>query len=135
MTGTTDAPGLKGMLQIAIATDDPAKLANYYRDTLGLSVLFETTGMSFFGAGGVRLMIGPAHGGAKQGDKILYFEPQDFAAAEAALEARSVKFQQAANVLQRESGRELALRPFADPDGNMLALMGWRPVSSEAVRG
>ena len=135
MAGSTGTPGLKGVLQVAIAADDPAKLSSYYRDTLGLSVLFETAGMSFFGAGGVRLMIGPAHGTAKPGDKILYFEPENFAVAETALEARGVKFQQAANVLQREAERELALRPFEDPEGNMLALMGWRPVSSGAVRG
>jgi methylmalonyl-CoA/ethylmalonyl-CoA epimerase len=134
MSGASGNPGLKGVLQVAIAASDPAELSSYYRDTLGLSVLFETSGMSFFGAGGVRLMIGPAHG-AKPGDKILYFEPENFALAEAALEARGVKFPGAANVLQRESGRELALRPFPDPEGNMLALMGWRPVSSEAVRG
>ena len=134
MTGEGENPGLKGMLQIAIAASDPAKLSAFYRYTLGLSVLFETSGMSFFGAGGVRLMIGPAHG-AKPGDKILYFEPENFAAAEAALEVRGIAFSGSANVLQRESGRELALRPFADPEGNMLALMGWRPVSSGAVRG
>jgi catechol 2,3-dioxygenase-like lactoylglutathione lyase family enzyme len=134
MTGGNENPGLKGMLQVAIAASDPTKLSAFYRDRLGLSVLFETSGMSFFGAGGVRLMIGPAHG-AKPGDKILYFEPENFAAAEAALEVRGIAFSGSANVLQRESGRELALRPFADPEGNMLALMGWRPVSSEAVRG
>jgi methylmalonyl-CoA/ethylmalonyl-CoA epimerase len=134
MTGRVDKTAIKGMLQVAIAADDPGKLAGYYRDTLGLALLFETGGMSFFGAGGVRLMIGPAHG-AKAGDKILYFEPEDFGAAEAALEARGVRFPSGANVLQRENGRELALRPFNDPEGNMLALMGWRPVSPEAVRG
>ncbi len=127
-------PGLKGLLQLGIASADPAKLSAYYRDTLGLSVLFETAGMSFFGVSGVRLMIGPAQG-AKPGDKILYFEPEDFAAAEAALVSRGVTFAHAANVLQREGARELALRPFLDPEGNQLALMGWRPVSSEAVRG
>jgi catechol 2,3-dioxygenase-like lactoylglutathione lyase family enzyme len=134
MAGGNEGPGLKGMLQVAIASSDPSKLSAYYRSTLGLSVLFETAGMSFFGAGGVRLMIGPAEG-ARPGDKILYFEPEDFAAAEAALEARGVTFPAPANVLQREDKRELALRPFADPEGNMLALMGWRPVSPEAVRG
>ena len=134
MAGANANRELKGMLQIAIAASDPAKLSSYYRDTLGLSLLFETGGMNFFGAGGVRLMIGPAHG-AKPGDKILYFEPENFAVAEAALEARGVKFQGNANVLQRENEQELALRPFTDPEGNMLALMGWRPVSSEAVRG
>ena len=128
MAAETSSPGLKGMLQVAIAAGDAPKLSAFYRDTLGLSVLFEVSGMSFFGAGGTRLMIGPAQG-AKPGDKILYFEPEDFAAAERALEARGVKFGHAANVLQKDGARELALRPFADPEGNMLALMGWRPAA------
>jgi methylmalonyl-CoA/ethylmalonyl-CoA epimerase len=134
MSAETAKPGLQGLLQVAIAASDPEKLSAYYRDTLGLSVLFETAGMTFFGAGGVRLMIGPAHG-AKPGDKILYFEPEDFAAAERALEARGVSFPAPASVLQKEGGRELALRPFADPDGNAIALMGWRPISQSEVRG
>ncbi len=134
MGAATESPNLKGVLQLAIAARDPASLSDYYRETLGLSVLFETGGMSFFGAGGVRLMIGPSVG-AQAGEKIIYFEPEDFAAAEAALGARGVVFRTPANVLQREAGRELALRPFADPEGNMLALMGWRPVSQEGVRG
>src|SRR5262249_17691031 len=78
-------PGLKAIPQVAIASSDPDKLAAYYRDVLGLAVQFEASGMTFFGAGAVRLMIGPAQG-AKPGDKILYFEPEDFAAAEASLE-------------------------------------------------
>src|SRR5690348_5840760 len=108
--------GLKGFAQIGIAAADPSKLASFYRDTLGLSALFEVSGMSFFGVGGMRLMIGPAQG-AKRGDKILYFEPEDFSAAETALEQRGVTFAHKANVLQRDNaGRELALRPFADPE-------------------
>ena len=130
-----DKSALKGFAQVGLAAAEPAKLSAYYRDTLGLSVLFEVSGMSFFSVGGVRLMIGPAQG-AKPGDKILYFEPEDFSAAETALEQRGVKFPHAANVLQRDNaGRELALRPFADPEGNLLAIMGWRPVSSEPARG
>jgi catechol 2,3-dioxygenase-like lactoylglutathione lyase family enzyme len=127
-------PGLKGMTQVAIASSDPARLSAYYRDTLGLSVLFEAGGMAFFGAGGVRLMIGPAQG-ANPGDKILYFEPEDFAVAEAALAAKGVSFLHNASVLQRQEGKELALRPFKDCDGNLLALLGWRPVSPEPPRG
>jgi catechol 2,3-dioxygenase-like lactoylglutathione lyase family enzyme len=134
MAAENGTPGIKGVLQVAIAAGDAPKLSAFYRDTLGLGVLFEVSGMSFLNAGGVRLMIGPAQG-AKPGDKILYFEPEDFAAAEKALEARGVKFGHAANVLQRDGGKELALRPFKDPEGNDLALMGWRPVSSEPQRG
>lgn len=122
----SQAPNLKGLMQVAIAAKDPAGLSAFYRDKLGLAVLFEASGMSFFGAGGVRLMIGPAQG-AKPGDVILYFEPEDFSAAEAALTSRGVSFGHAANVLQRDGTRELVLRPFVDPEGNNLALMGWRP--------
>src|SRR5574339_168235 len=107
-------PSIRSIAQVAIAASDPAKLSAFYRDTLGLAVLFEAGGMTFFGAGGVRLMIGPAKG-ANPGDKILYFEPDDFAAAEAALGSRGVSFPRAADVLQREGERELALRAFNDP--------------------
>jgi catechol 2,3-dioxygenase-like lactoylglutathione lyase family enzyme len=124
--GAKTGAGIKGMAQVAIASGDPEKLSAFYRDTLGLSVLFETGGMSFFEVGGVRLMIGPAQG-AKPGDKILYLEPEDFSAAETALEANGVRFGHAAQAVQRQDGKELALRPFSDPDGNLLALMGWRP--------
>jgi catechol 2,3-dioxygenase-like lactoylglutathione lyase family enzyme len=134
MTDRKGTAGIKGMAQIAIASSEPAKLSAYYRDTLGLDVMLETGGMTFFGAGGVRLMIGPAQG-AEPGDKILYFEPEDFAGAEAVLAAKGVAFQGPANVLQRDGAKELALRPFRDPDGNGLAILGWRPVSQEPVRG
>ena len=62
MAGEAGSPNIKGLAQVAIAAGDPAKLSAFYQDTLGLSVLFETAGMSFLGAGGVRLMIGPAQG-------------------------------------------------------------------------
>ena len=134
MTDQGRTAGIKSMAQIAIASSEPARLSAYYRDTLGLDVLLETGGMTFFGAGGVRLMIGPAQG-ARPGDKILYFEPEDFAGAEAALAAKGVAFPGPANVLQRDGAKELALRSFSDPDGNAIAIMGWRPVSQEPVRG
>lgn len=124
----SDSPNLKAIPQMAIASADPQKLSAFYRDVLGLAVMFETAGMTFLNAGNVRLMIGPAQG-ANPGDKIIYLEPEDFAAAEAALVARGVTFGHDAQPLQREPGRELVLRPFTDPDGNALALMGWRPRS------
>jgi methylmalonyl-CoA/ethylmalonyl-CoA epimerase len=119
--------GIKGLAQVAVASRDPARLAAWYRDVVGLPVLFEASGMTFFSLGnGQRLMVGPEQG-AEHGDRILYFEPEDFAAAEAALETAGVAFAGPAVPVQREPGRELALRSFADADGGAVALMGWRP--------
>ncbi len=121
-------PLLSGICQIALASADPAALVAFYRDTLGFPVLFEASGMTFFQSGATRLMIGPNHGGgAIGGDAVIYFEPRDWSAAEAKLEAAGL-FTHKAEVVQRAEGRELALRAFRDPEGHNLALMGWRAV-------
>ena len=120
-------PKLKGLAQVAVAGADPAALASFYRDTLGLEVVMETNGMTFFDAGGTRLMVGPSPSDAPNpGDVILYFEPEDFVATETDLERRGVTFAADAQLLQKEDKRELVLRPFKDPAGHVIALMGWR---------
>lgn len=124
---TNSQPLLSGIAQVALASADPGALVAFYRDTLGLPVLFEASGMTFFQSGATRLMIGPAQPGQSiGGDAVVYFEPRDWSAAEAALAAKGVVFTHAAQVLQRAPGRELALRPFQDPEGHALALLGWR---------
>ena len=83
--------------------------------------------MAFFDAGGIRLMIGPAHHeGALQNNTYVYFDAGDWYVTEAALTARGLKFERAAEIVQRAEGKEHALRFFKDPDGNTLAIMGWR---------
>jgi catechol 2,3-dioxygenase-like lactoylglutathione lyase family enzyme len=125
----TAPPLLSGICQIALASADPPALVAFYRDTLGLPVLFEASGMTFFQSGAARLMIGAVQPGqAVGGDTVIYFEPRDWSAAEAALEAKGIAFTHAAQVLQRAAGRELMLRPFKDPEGHYLAIMGWRAV-------
>jgi extradiol dioxygenase family protein len=99
----------------------------FYRDVVGLKLLFEVSGMAFFDAGGTRLMIGAAHfTGDLQNNTYIYFDAGDWYATEAALIARGLKFERDAEVVQRAEGKEHALRFFKDPDGNALAIMGWR---------
>ncbi len=120
-------PKLKGLAQVALASAEPRELANFYRDTLGLEQVLETSDMTFFDAGGARLMIGPSPTDpAMPGDTILYFEPEDFAAYERDLETRGVTFAAPTQLLQKDGERELVLRPFKDPAGHVIALMGWR---------
>lgn len=123
------APLLSGIAQIALASADPIALVAFYRDTLGLPVLFETNGMTFFQSGATRLMIGHAQPGQTiGGDAVIYFEPRDWSAAESKLEQAGIAFTHPAQVLQQAPGRELALRAFKDPEGHTLALLGWRAV-------
>lgn len=118
---------LSKIAQIALSTRDLPKAVAFYRDVVGLKLLFEVSGMAFFDAGGTRLMIGAAHfTGDLQNNTYIYFDAGDWYATEAALIARGLKFEREAEVVQRAEGKEHALRFFKDPDGNALAIMGWR---------
>ena len=116
------------MSQVAMASEDPAKLVAFYRDVLGFRYAFETGGMHFLDIGGVMFMIGPKYPQMTiGGDTTLYFEPTTWSATEAALtKANVVWLQDATIVLQKADGRELCLRAFKDPEGHALALFGWR---------
>ena len=118
---------LSKLAQIALSTRDLPKAIPFYRDILGLKLMFEVSGMAFFDMDGTRLMIGAAHHtGPLQNNTYLYFDAGDWYATESALIDRGVKFDGNAEVVQRAEGKEHALRFFKDPDGNALAIMGWR---------
>jgi methylmalonyl-CoA/ethylmalonyl-CoA epimerase len=122
--------GLSNVVQVALTVRDLPRAIAFYRDTLGLTFTFETNGMAFFQAGDMRLMIGLARQGSVPiGGAVVYFDAHDWAATEAALIRRGVRFTAPTEIVDREGGREHALREFADPDGNSLAIMGWRPQS------
>ena len=119
---------LNGIVQVALASADPARLAAWYRDTLGIPPAFEAGGMTFFQAGAMRFMIGPAQPGQTiGGDAIIYFDTKEWAQASKALEAKGVAFLGDAAAVQQAPGRELMVRAFKDPEGHRLALLGWRP--------
>jgi methylmalonyl-CoA/ethylmalonyl-CoA epimerase len=118
---------LSKLAQVALSTRDLPRAVAFYRDVLGLKLMFEVSGMAFFDAGGVRLMLGPAHHkGDLQNNTYVYFDAGDWYATEAALTAHGLKFEREAEIVQRAEGKEHALRFFKDPDGNALAIMGWR---------
>lgn len=123
--------GLSTISQIALTTSDLPRAVAFYRDTLGLKLLFEVSGMAFFDAGGTRLMLGEARlDKPLQNNTYVYFDAGDWQDTEAALVARGLKFDRPAEVVQRTEGKEHAIRFFKDPDGNALAIMGWRPTKA-----
>lgn len=123
-----EGPALGKIEQIALQASDLARAKAFYGDVLGLKLMFEVSGMAFFDAGGVRILLGPNfRKEPPAGDVPIYFHAgEDWRATEQALEARGVKFDRPADVVQRAEGREHAFRLFKDPDGNQLAIMGWR---------
>src|SRR5215469_10976128 len=122
----TDAAPLRGrrLVQVALMTRDLGKSRKFYRDTLGLSLLFESGGMMFFDVGGTRLLVGTENTAGEPGGSILYIDAPDIDTLGPVLEARGVRFLGPAQVVQRTATHELKIRAFRDPDGNILELMG-----------
>ncbi|MBP6014644.1 MAG: VOC family protein [Alphaproteobacteria bacterium] len=117
-----------GVAQVGIVSADAPRLIAFYRDVMGFPVMFEAGGMTFIQAGATSLMVAGGSEAIGQ-DVILYFEPDDWNAAETRLAAAGVQFEREAQVVQREAKREHVLRPFRDPEGRRLYLLGWRPTA------
>ena len=59
MTAATLPIGISRLGQVAINVHDLDRATAFYRDILGLPLLFTTGALSFFDCGGVRLMLTP----------------------------------------------------------------------------
>ena len=117
----------RDLVQVALTTRELDRARIFYRDMLGLPLLFEAGGMLFFQLKNTRLMIGGAHDqpqGQLSGGSILYIDAPDIDALGAALEEKGIVFLGPAQTVQKTAAGELRLRAFRDPDGNTLALMG-----------
>ena len=114
---------LQEITQIALTVNDLNRATEFYRDTLGMTFLFEAGQMAFFQCGTMRLMIGLAEKPVAPASTIVYFKVADIRAAHTTLQEQGVTFLEAPHLIARMPDHDLWLSVFADPDGNTLALM------------
>jgi len=120
----TAAPALQRIHQISIRTRDTARAVAFYRDTLGLKLLFEAPPqLAFFDCGGIRLMLSPPEPEFDHQGSVLYFAVDDIKAAHTALAASGVGFRTEPHLVAKLPDREVWLADFLDSEGNVLALM------------
>ena len=124
MTIAAQAPGIAGIGQIAINVQDLQRAVAFYRDKLGLSLLYEFPGLAFFDCGGVRLMLSlPETAEYDHPGSVLYFRVDDIEQAYAQLKERGVTFRDQPHLIARMPDHELWMTFFNDSEGNTLALM------------
>lgn len=133
MSSTATGPGMASLGitnigQISIITHDLPRATAFYRDILGLPLLFTAGNMAFFDCGGVRLMLGPAS--APELDhpsSILYFRVPDIEAAHRRLVEMGVKIEAPPRLIVPMKTYDLWMVAFRDSEDNVLELMSEVP--------
>jgi catechol 2,3-dioxygenase-like lactoylglutathione lyase family enzyme len=116
--------GLSAIGQIAIVVQSLDRAVEFYRDRLGLPLLFQAPpSLAFFDAGGVRLMLSPSESGAAASASVLYFKVDHIEAAVEVLSGRGVVFRDRPHLIARMPDHELWMTFFNDSEGNVMGLM------------
>ena len=125
MTATTPSLGLAAIGQIAMNATDIPRAVRFYRDALGMQLLFEVPPkMAFFDCAGVRLMLSlPENAEFDHAGSVLYFRVDDIEQAWATFRDRGVNFLDQPHLIARMPDHELWMTFFRDSEGNTLALM------------
>jgi len=116
--------GLSRIRQIAQPAHDLERGTAFYRDRLGMDLLFSVPGQfSFFDCDGTWLMVALPEGeGQDHPGSILYFEVDDLQVAHETLRSRGVEFVEAPRRVADMGEYELWMAFFRDSEGNTLAL-------------
>lgn len=124
MSTTIAGIGISRLGQVSVNVHNLERAVSFYRDSLGLPLLFTTGSLGFFNCGGVRLMLSPPekpefdHPGS-----VLYFMVEDIKAAHQQLAAKNVQFEAEPHLIAKLPDHDLWMAFFRDTEGNLLALM------------
>ena len=111
--------------QVQVRARDVERATAFYRDVLGLKLLFKAPpGLAFFDCGGVRLMIEcPEKPEFDHPSSILYFAVPDIQAAHAQMKQSGVRFEDEPHLIARMPDHDLWMTFFRDSEDNLMALM------------
>jgi len=130
MTSPPAGIGVVHLGQVAINVHNLARATAFYRDTLGLPLLFSAGELAFFDCGGVRLMLSlPEKAEFDHPSSILYFAVADIVVAHRQLRARGVRIEAEPHIVARMPASDIWMAFFRDSEDNLLALMNEAPHS------
>ena len=116
--------------QVAIPVRDLARATAFYRDLLGMKLLFEVPPqLAFFDCEGVRLALSIASDPMYEPPgSILYYHVTDIDASHEELERRGIEFLRGPHIVARLDAVEVWMAFFEDTEGNTLAITSERPI-------
>ena len=122
-------PTLSRIGQIFVNVKDLDRAITFYRDTLGMTFLFQAPpNMAFFDCGGIRLMLGIAdRPEINHIASIIYYKVDDIERVYEVFNAAGVEFIVKPHLVAPMPTYDLWLADFRDSEGNILALMSEVP--------
>ena len=115
--------------QISLPVQELDRAIDFYREVLGIPLLFVAPGMAFFQCGDLRLLLGSPGEDPAHRSSILYFRVEDIHAAADTLRGRGVSFVEEPQLVHRAEEHDLWIGFFQDSEDNVLALMSEVPRS------
>jgi len=130
-TAVVSGPGINRVGQIAVPVRDLDRAVTFYRDVLGLQLLFRAPpGLAFFDCGGVRLMLTLPEGRGQDdtaAGPVIYYLVDDIRAAWASVTARGAKPAAAGapepSLIAKLPDHDLWMAFVEDGEGNLIGLM------------
>ena len=117
--------GLSKIGQIAVNAPDIERAIAFYRDKLGMKLLFTAPpNLAFFDCDGIRLMLSPPPKPEfDHPSSIIYFKVDDIQKASEVLIERGVEFDEKPTFVANMGSYDLWIASFRDSEKNLLAMM------------
>ncbi|GAA0356217.1 VOC family protein [Bacillus horti] len=104
--------------------EDMERAIHFYKELLGLPLLFSTSTMAFFDCQGIRLLLSlPEKEQFAHASSVIYFQVEDIQASFAALNDKGVAFIDEPHAVAKMGDTETWMVFFKDTENNIHALM------------
>ena len=110
--------------QIAVPVKNIESATEFYKEVLGLPLLFNTESMAFFDCNGQRLLLSiPEKNEYANSSSVIYFQVEDIKKSVEKLSEKGVSFIDHPHVVAKMGNTETWMTFFKDTEGNTHALM------------
>lgn len=115
---------IQKIAQIAVPITNVERAIEFYKEVLGLPLLFHTDNMAFFECNGQRLLLSlPEKDEFASASSVLYFQVEDIKKSVERLIEKGISFIDQPHVIAKMGNTETWMTFFKDTEGNTHALM------------
>ena len=124
MMAAADTLEITGIGQIAVNVKDLARATAFYRDTLGMRLLYEFPGLAFFDCGGVRLMLARAEKPEfDHPTSTIYYRVADIQQSAQTLRDADVTLEHEPHIIAKMPDHDLWMFFVRDSEDNLIGFM------------